>query len=699
MDQASHLTGRRDPASDVDGARTRTADEIERLASLVAHADDAIVAKTTDGVIVDWNRGAERLYGYGAEEAIGQPISIIFPREIAAGEKLLTERAARGERVEHYETRRVRKDGSVVQVSLTISPFRDHNGDIVGISSIARDLTARKLADDVVQRAQLLDLAHDAIIVRDPAQSRITYWNREAEEIYGYSAEEARGQRTHDLLETVGPESPDVIDVALAEQGRWQGELRHTRKDGAQLVVSSRQALQRDESGEPMAIIELNSDVTERKRFEAQLVHLADHDPLTGLPNRRRLDAELERHADEVARYGIQGALLVLDLDHFKYVNDALGHNAGDQLIARVGSLLRGRLRTTDTLARLGGDEFAVLLPRAGADEALKVANELVEAIREHAVGWSDELAHRNTTSIGIALFGVDGGTGEEVLASADLAMYDAKEAGRDRVAVFSSATHREARTKSKLTWAERIRKALAKDELVLHAQPIRDARSGRVSRYELLVRLRDYDGGLIQPGTFLYIAEQIDLVQEIDRWVVSRALEALASNGEAREQPVLEVNLSGLSIGDAALLDLIETAVAEGSVNPDGLVFEITETAAVANLERARSFATRLGELGCRFALDDFGAGFGSFYYLKHLPFDFLKIDGEFVRSCLTSRTDQLVIEAVVGIARGLGKQTVAEFVEDGAIADFVRGQGVDYLQGYWIGRPGPVAEVMATA
>jgi diguanylate cyclase (GGDEF)-like protein/PAS domain S-box-containing protein len=701
MNQDSDPPGLDKSTSDavVGAARRRTADEIERLASIVAGTDDAIIAKTTEGMIVDWNRGAEQLYGYSADEAIGRPVAMLFPRDIAAKEMQLTEGAVRGEHVEHYETRRLCKDGSVVEVSLTLSPFRDAQGTIVGISSIARDLTARKRAEAVVHRAQLLDLAHDAIIVRDPAESRVTYWNREAEEIYGYSAEEARGKITHELLETTGTEQIEAIDAALEESGRWHGELRHTRKDGGHIVVSSRQALQRDEHGEPVAIIELNSDVTERKRFEDQLVHLADHDPLTGLPNRRRLDTDLQSHADYVARYGVQGALLVLDLDHFKYVNDSLGHNAGDELIAKVGTLLRDRLRTTDTLARLGGDEFAVLLPRAGADEAQKVADDLLATVREHAVIWADEKVHRSTTSIGIALFGVDGATGEEVLASADLAMYDAKEEGRDRVAVFSSDTHREARTKSKMTWADRIRTALAEDHFVLHAQPIHDARTGEVSRYELLLRLTGRNGELIPPNTFLYIAEQVGLVEEIDRWVVSRALDALAANGDRGEQPTLEVNLSGRSIGNPALLELVETGIEQRGVDPSRLVFEVTETAAVANLQEARSFAVRLGRLGCRFALDDFGAGFGSFYYLKHLPFDFLKIDGEFISSCLTSRTDQLVIEAVVGIAQGLGKQTVAEFVEDGETADFVRDRGVDYLQGYWIGKPGPAAALLAAS
>jgi diguanylate cyclase (GGDEF)-like protein len=431
----------------------------------------------------------------------------------------------------------------------------------------------------------------------------------------------------------------------------------------------------------------------ERRRSEERLQYMADHDPLTGLLNRRRLEEELERHAAEVRRYGSTGALLLLDLDRFKHVNDVLGHKAGDELLVSVASLLRERLRSSDVVARLGGDEFALLLPRGGADEASKLADDLLTAVRERAVVVSAGQRRGITASIGIALFDDPAeATGDDVLLKADLAMYDAKEAGRDGAALATEEGS-ERRTSWKLTWGKRIRRALIEDRFVLFAQPIKGVREDGIDRYELLLRLADDSGELIRPGDFLHIAERLDLVQEIDRWVVMQALELLG------QQPgiALEVNLSARSVGDRVLLELIERGLTQHGVEPSRLVFEVTETAAVANFHRANRFARRLARLGCRFALDDFGSGFGSFYYLKHLPFDFLKIDGEFVRGCLVSRTDQLVIEAVVGIARGLGKQTIAEFVERAQIASFLERNGVDYLQGYWLGRPQPVAELLA--
>jgi EAL domain-containing protein (putative c-di-GMP-specific phosphodiesterase class I) len=271
--------------------------------------------------------------------------------------------------------------------------------------------------------------------------------------------------------------------------------------------------------------------------------------------------------------------------------------------------------------------------------------------------------------------------------------MYEAKEAGRDRYAIVSPGGDRPARVRARGSWLDRIRTALDDDGFVLYAQPIRDLHTGQIPQHELLLRMRGEGGDVIAPAAFLPLAERFGLAPEIDRWVVGQAIGLLAEDPGGDIS--LEVNLSGPSLNDTGLLRLIETEVARTQVDPRRLTFEITETAAVANIPLARRFAERLMQLGCRFALDDFGSGFGSFYYLKHLPFDFLKIDGEFVSGALTSRTDQLVIEAVVRIARGLGKRTIAEFVSSPELEAFMREQGVDYAQGFEVGAPVPVSQL----
>ena len=280
----------------------------------------------------------------------------------------------------------------------------------------------------------------------------------------------------------------------------------------------------------------------------------------------------------------------------------------------------------------------------------------------------------------------------EEALINADLAMYDAKEAGRDCSVTYGGAGRGQAHIEARLEWAERIRAALDEDRLVLHAQPVVETATGLTTQHELLVRMIDAHGDLIPPGSFLPVAERFGLIREIDRWVVTRAIRMLGEHRAEGRRPVVEINLSAHSLGDAQLALHIGRELRAAGVAATQLIFEVTETTAIGNIAAARTFAERLGELGCRFALDDFGAGFGSFYYLKHLPFDFIKIDGEFVRNCTSDPTDRLVIRAVVELARGMGKRTIAEFVGDEATFTTLGKLGVDYAQGFHLGPPAPL-------
>lgn len=525
---------------------------------------------------------------------------------------------------------------------------------------------------------------------------RFTEVNAAFSRLTGYPADQLQGTSFRSITHPDDHEISDDRFQQLLRRGQTISfDKRYLHAAGHTIWASVHSRLVRHADGRPLHLITMIEDVTDRREFEHKLRYMADHDPLTGLFNRRRFENEVDRQVAHSQRYGGGGAVLMLDLDHFKYTNDSLGHRAGDELIVAVAKLLRGLLRETDTLARIGGDEFALLLPQAAEEEARLVGEKLLEGLRGEAVAFGRR-KRRLTASMGIALIGGSGAdlTADDLLVSADLALYDAKEAGRDALRVFANEEQREARMRARVTWVERIQAALEDDGFVLYAQPIVDLRTRLVTRHELLLRMRAEDGDLIPPGAFLYVAERYGLVNEIDRWVVRRAIGLIRQAREAGRELRLEVNISGLSLGDEELLALIERELAQAEINPGNLIFEVTETAAVSNIVAAREFAERVCALGCRFALDDFGAGYGSFYYLKHLPFDYVKIDGEFVRNCVDSETDQLVVQAVVQIARGLGKQTIAEFVEDGATIGVLERFGVDYAQGYHIGRPAPLTD-----
>jgi diguanylate cyclase (GGDEF)-like protein len=432
------------------------------------------------------------------------------------------------------------------------------------------------------------------------------------------------------------------------------------------------------------------------EKTEAELRHLADHDPLTGLLNRRRFRSELDQYVSFTARYGGRGAVMVIDIDGLKEVNDRYGHQAGDTLIRRVSEILRERVRATDLVARLSGDEFAVLMPQTDTGGALQLGEDLRSQVVE---GLPVNAEHRGATiSLGITMFGGQDTAGAEaVLVAADQAMYRAKAEGRNRIMLFHAPGESEVVTQRTQTTSARIRDALTQDRLRLATQPIRSLASGGIERYELLLRMTGDEGELLPASSFIEAAERSGMVQELDRWVVARALQLIAERERAGAPVSLHMNISGASITDLSVLEYIERQLDEGEADPARCTFEITQTARIEDYDTAAGFADRLTEFGCEVAIDDYGAGAGPFAYLKKVPFDVIKIDGAFIRDMPRNDADQLVVKAIVQIARGLGKQTIAEFVEDEATRTMLRDYGVDMAQGYHLGRPVDSAELSA--
>src|SRR4051812_16860735 len=693
-------------------AAQETLAERERdLALLATHSGDLIARHGEDGRIIHAAGDVEALLGFTADHLVGSWIGDVCHPADAPALSRARDDARHGRRgVVSYRITNV-KDGREMWLESTVSPVLDEHGTFVEGVTTTRDITQRHHLEVGRREAEARFRAafeHAPIGVcvlgfggADPGQ-----WvtvNPALAALLGHDREALQAKRISQVLHP--DEMPDVrrrlraLVTGAAERVSVECRMLHAAGHVVWTLVTV--AAVAGEDGRPAYGIAQIVDITERKRFEGQLQYLADHDALTGLFNRRRFEEELDRVLAGAERYGRAGAVLVLDLDGFKYVNDTLGHPVGDELIARLGATLRAELRESDVIARLGGDEFGVILPEADAQQATAVAAKLLAAVqRDGHVADSTRRANV-TASIGLAPFdGADGLSAEELLVEADIAMYDAKEGGRNRAARSERAGAGPGRHVSRLSWLERIRTALAEDRFELHAQPIvAIGDDDEPPAFELLLRMRSDGDELVPPATFLPIAERFDLIQAIDRWVVGRAVALLRREHAAGRPVTLSVNLSGRTMGDADFAGWLEALLLDTPVPAGRLIVEITETAAIVNIERARALAATLRRLGCRLALDDFGAGFASFSSLKHLAFDLLKIDGEFVRGLCDNPTDRLVVEAVVAIARGLGTPSLAEFVADSDTLDAVRELGVDYAQGFHLGRPEPVDEALRIA
>jgi|GEM_PF-692324 len=702
-DSAGNPTGYIGTITDVTAlkdAETVARESEAQLQALLDHAPMSVSFRDRDGRLRAANRDALTRMGLSAEEAVGSSLQDVMDAEGAAVVAAQEQLVAETREAVTFEIRANTLDGGEANFFVTKYPVLDQDGNVTGTGGLLLDVTERKLAEKQAVEAQQrfqLSFEHAPIgMAIVGADGRFVRVNRALCKITDHSEAELLATSFRALTHPDDRAANDALmgKIARGELESVHLDKRYIRRSGEAIWASiDITVLSRGEDGLPELLLGQVQDISERRHLEHRLQHLADHDPLTGLLNRRGFDQELDRHMAHTLRYGPRGALVILDLDHFKAVNDTFGHQAGDELIVTVASLLRARLRDTDAIARLGGDEFAILLSEADADAAADVAASIVEAVRTGAAVSSGGRPHLVTGSVGVAPLDELVKSAGNAMSNADQAMYDAKEAGRDRHKVYTPERHDGQRKQAQLSWVRRIRETLSDERFQLFTQPILNLHTGKVRQHEVLLRMADDAGKIILPAAFLPTAERYDLIQDIDRWVTQRSIETIAAYNAAGQELVLEVNLSGKSIGDQRLLDLVETQLEKTPIDPGALIFEITETAAVADIPQARQFADHLTALGCRFALDDFGAGFGSLYYLKHLPFDYLKIDGEFITGCMQGGTDQLVIEALVSIASGLGKETIAECVENEVTQQYLRKLGVDYAQGIHVGRPEPIA------
>jgi diguanylate cyclase (GGDEF)-like protein/PAS domain S-box-containing protein len=678
-----------------------------RLAAIIESTDDAVISKKLDGTVLSWNPAAERLFGYSAVEMIGRSIKRLFPPERDSEEDLLVTSIARGERIAHFETVRVRKDGTPLQVSVTLSPLRDEQGRIIGASKIARDITERQrmvaaLAEQSERFRVTLRSIADAVISTD-ARGNIDFVNPVAQRLTGWTQPEALGrpieQVFHVIREQTGQPADNPVRLCLANlqaMGLPDQTLLVCR-DGSTRCIEDSAAPIFDAQGVTRGAVLVFHDVSEQRRMATEMQYQATHDPLTSLLNRAEFEAIIDRRLKET-RTRDGDVVLYIDLDQFKLINDACGHASGDRLLQQIAALIMMQVSPHDTVARLGGDEFGVLLYGREASSAQSQAWKICSAVDDFRF-THDGRQFRIGASIGLVPLDGDWPNSVAILQAADAACYAAKDEGRNRVHSWYDLDKAVRARKGEMELVNHLSEVLESGRLKLYAQKIVPAGGEtRLQHFEVLVRVPDANGRLTTPGSFLPAAERYQLATRVDRWVTQAVFGWMASNPDAMESiGTVAVNLSGQSIGDRGFHRTIIEALARPGFDTRKLCLEITETAAITHLADATEFITQLRALGVRIALDDFGAGASYFGYLKSVGADYLKIDGQFVQDIVDDKIDQAAVRCFCDIARSVGMQTIAECVESEGAAELLRSLGVNYLQGFHFHRPEPLERALA--
>lgn len=673
----------------------------------------------TDGALIWVNPSVTRMTGYTTAECYAMneyPLPMIA--NTADQQRLRGEfnKAARGSTFENLEFQILHKEGMQRWIAMSWQPIYGPNGEFKGYRSSARDITDMKvieedLQDKLQELAQAEDIQKRLYLQSQQEKARMTsllaamnigilfedinnnvmYFNPTFRRIWLIPESiNLAGQATCDVLEysanvLARPDhfSKHILHVLGTHEVSETFEINMA--DGR--VVTQISYPVHDQEGRYIGRLWLYEDVTHERQTAEQLIYLAERDSLTGLYNRHRFQEELARMLVNVDRHKSHGALLFFDLDEFKYINDNFGHRAGDAMLIRVAGEVSALIRRNEIIARIGGDEFAILIPDATEAEAIHLAERIIRSTSQIPFRFEGQNL-RLTTSLGIALYPEHGANADDLTAHADAAMYQAKDAGKNAWRVYRQDLDASREMLHRLGWHERVSNALENDLLQLHFQGIYHASDGRLCHLEALVRMIDEanESRIIMPGHFIPAAEKTGNIIDIDRWVILESIRLLA---ETPDLPAIAVNISGRSFDDPGLPQFISQQLNLMEVEPSRLMVELTETSAVSDLHDAQRFIETLHKSGCHVCLDDFGSGFSSFAYLKHLKADILKIDGLFIRDLPNDHDNQVFVKSIVDVARGMRKQTVAEFVEDTETLEMLRIFGVDLVQGYYLDMP----------
>lgn len=673
------------------------------LDAVIANLQDLLYRLSPDGRIVSVSSSIRHILNYEPEEIVGEPLSelLVDPDDMRRFSEALS--AGQG-RVSFFKQCVRDGHGQLRWLSVNAHRVYDDKGKLSFIEGTARDVTAlieteRQLEQERERAETTLASIGDGVMTVDRL-GLITYMNPAAEALTGWHPDQAVGERLRRVAVMLDRHTRrplrDVVQECLKSRSRSNLAEdivlvgAHGKESSIELQLTP---LQQGEDS-PTGVTLVMHDVTRVRDMASQLRYQAAHDGLTGLINRTTFEQLLEAALESAREEKVDHALMYIDLDQFKVINDTCGHVAGDGLLKQLALRLTSCIRDTDTLARLGGDEFGVLLERCQLERAGEVAEKLRQAVHSYRYVWKDKVFEVGA-SIGLVPLNADSGTISDVLSGADAACYVAKDRGRNRIHVFHPADEDVAERKGEMQWINVIQRAWDDNAFELHMQPILalDDGSTIATSAEFLLRLRKADGELVRPTVFLPAAERYHMMPQMDRWVLKRALAIISARPASLKQLELFcINLSGQSLSDETFLDFVIEQLDRSEVPPHLLCFEITETAVVANLARAMRFISILRGMGCKFSLDDFGSGLSSFRYLKDLPADFLKIDGSFIRRIAEDPLDHEMVSVINQIGRMMKIKTIAEYVENEQALDAVRKLGVNYAQGNFIGKPVPI-------
>jgi len=668
---------------------------------------DTIYQTDIDGQMLWVTPSIRQLLGFSPDEVLERNLKDFYVNETDHEEFRHALDVNYG-RLQHFETQLLHKDGSHIWISENSHYKYGINGEIIGIEGTIRDITALKQAKEALyqekERAQVtLGSIGDGVVTTD-MNGDIEYMNTVAEQSTGWKLDDARGKPMAKVLKVVDEKTleapPDPVRLCL-EKGKSTMLAGHLllihRYRNQRLSIEVNASPIRDSKSDITGVVLVFHDVTELRGLAKKMSYQATHDSLTGLINRREFEYRVKHALDHARNSDMRHTLCYIDLDNFKVVNDTCGHIAGDELLKQLTIKLRMELREADTLARLGGDEFGVLLEGCSIENAHDPAENLRRIVENFRFVW-DNKAFRVGASIGLVAITAESGTLTDVLSAADSACYLAKDQGRNRIHIYQPDDEAVVERHGQMQWVHRIQDVLEQHRFRLFFQPIAKLSKARNEKNtihgEVLIRMLDENNELVGPGAFIPSAERFSLMPAIDRWVVENTFRMLTLDRDRLLKNVSTccINLSGQSLSDERFTDFLVNHIKNSGIPSRLLCFEITETAVIANLCNASSMISILRDMGCRFALDDFGVGLSSFSYLKNLPVDYLKLDGCFVKNMVNDTIDKAMVKAINHIGHTMDIKTIAEFVEDEETLQAVREIGVDYVQGFAVAKPMPI-------